>query len=354
MASTFEPVCRDGPERDWLDTSRFFESDKGRVETDVQGSDLVVIARRILVIGAAGFVGRHLMATLEAEHGPDAVFGAGKNGARVSLDLLDGDALRRVLREIQPSHVVNLAGIAAPGEAASSQNAAWSLHLHAVLDLGRALLEHHPEAWLVQVGSGLAYGRTARHGRPLRETDTLEPLDIYGASKAAGDLAIGTLLDQGLRVVRLRPFNHTGPGQSTDFAVPAFAQQIAQIEAGLRCGILSVGNLDSARDFLDVRDVADAYAAVIRRSDDLESGSVFNVASGHPIVMRALLDELLSMSAAIIEVHPDPARQRPGELTTISGDASALKTATGWAPSIGLNRTLRDVLDAQRVLVGTR
>lgn len=253
-----------------------------------------------------------------------------------------------MLDEVRPSHVVNLAGIAVPGNAAQAEAAAWSLHLHAVIDLGRAILETCPKAWLLQVGSGLAYGRTARHGRPLRESEALEPMDTYGASKAAGDQAIGALTESGLRAVRLRPFNHTGPGQSADFSVPAFARQIARIEAGCRPAVLNVGNLDTARDFLDVRDVAEAYSALIGCGDDLVSGTIFNVASGRAVKMRDILDRLLAMSGARIEIRPDPARQRASDLATIAGDASALGAATGWAPSRDLDRTLRDVLEDQR------
>ncbi len=309
---------------------------------------------RILVIGAAGFVGRHLTAALEAEHGADAIVAAGREDARVALDILDGEAVRRILGEVRPTHVVNLAGIAVPGVAADDEAATWSLHLGAVMSLGQAILRSCPAAWLLQVGSGLAYGRTARHGRPVREDEALEPNDTYGASKAAGDIAIGALAARGLKAVRLRPFNHTGPGQTADFVVPAFARQIARIEAGLHPPIIDVGNLASARDFLDVRDVAGAYAAVIRHVGALEPGAILNVASGSATVIHDLLDQLLSMSTTRIDVRPDPARQRAGDLPTISGDASALKNVTGWEPSIGPERMLHDVLEAQRVTTGRR
>lgn len=307
--------------------------------------------RCVLVIGAGGFVGRHLVAELRARHGERAVIGAGRVDADLPLDILDGAALRRVLSEVRPTHVVNLAGIAVPAEAAQAESAAWALHLHAVLDLGRAILEIRSEAWLLQVGSGLAYGRTARHGRPIHETEAMEPMDVYGASKAAGDIAIGAVAEAGLRVVRLRPFNHSGPGQTTEFVVPAFARQIAEIEAGLRPPVLDVGNLESARDFLDVRDVVKAYSTLILRSEDLDANSVLNVASGRPVVMRDILDRLLSMSTERIEVRHDPARHRVGDVRTICGDAAALKAATGWVPERDLDHMLHDVLQAQRAAV---
>ncbi|SPJ25499.1 NAD-dependent epimerase/dehydratase family protein [Palleronia abyssalis] len=301
---------------------------------------------RILVIGARGFVGRHLVALLEKEHGPDAVIATGRDGEadQRRLDIRDTDMTRVALEEIRPTHVVNLAGLAAPAEARRLESAAWELHVHAPLALGRLLGETCPEAWLLHVGSGLAYGRQALHGAPVRETEPLEPMDPYGATKAAGDIAVGALASEGIRVVRLRPFNHTGPGQSEDFAIPAFAAQIARIEAGQSAPVLSVGNLEAARDFLHVSDVVHAYAALIRASDKLVSGDIYNVASGTPQVMRTLLERLLTLSTARIEIRTDPARQRASDLPTIAGAATRLEERTGWRPRIGCDEMLSDVL----------
>lgn len=305
-------------------------------------------AIRILVVGAGGFVGRHLVAALAAEHGADAVVSAGRDGAPVPLDLTDDAQVRSVLDAVRPSHVVNLAGLAAPEEARAHETRAWALHVHAPVGLGRALAARVPDAWLLHVGSGLAYGRTALHGRPISETEALEPLDPYGLTKAAGDMALGTLAAEGVRVVRLRPFNHTGPGQSQAFAVPAFARQIARIEAGLSPPTLSVGNLDAARDFLHVADVVSAYAAVLRATDALTSGEALNVASGVAVPMREVVGRLLALSCRRIEICPDPTRARESDLPTIAGDAAALRARTGWRPLAGLDRALDEVLAFER------
>jgi GDP-4-dehydro-6-deoxy-D-mannose reductase len=310
----------------------------------------MVMQPRILVIGAGGFVGRHLIAALEREHGADAILATGLKGGDgiTPLDVTDKAAVEAALTGFRPTHVVNLAGLAAPADAMRLEEMAWQLHVHAAVALGRAITQRLPDTWLLHVGSGLAYGRTALQGRPIRETEALEPLDPYGVTKAAGDIAIGGLTGEGIKAVRLRPFNHTGAGQEQSFAIPAFASQIAKIEAGLQEPVLHVGNLDAFRDFLHVSDVVAAYAAVIRESEALAPGIALNVASGKPVRMRDLLDRLLAMSETTIDVSLDPARQRASDLATISGDPSLLRSSTGWDIRESLDRALEDVLNSFR------
>jgi GDP-4-dehydro-6-deoxy-D-mannose reductase len=306
---------------------------------------------RIMIIGAGGFVGRHLTAALEREYGSGAILATSLKGgeAVTQLDVKDTAAVAAALDEFRATHVVNLAGLAAPSNARRHEETAWQLHVHAAVALGRAMAKRLPDAWLLQVGSGLAYGKTALHGRPIRETEALEPLDPYGVTKAAGDIAIGGLTGEGVKAVRLRPFNHTGPGQDVSFVIPAFASQIARIEAGRQDPVLHVGNLDASRDFLHVADVVSAYAAVIRESGGLTPGIALNVASGQPVRMRDLLDKLLSMSETSIEVSVDPARQRASDVATISGDPSLLRASTGWEMRESLERALEDVLNHFRL-----
>lgn len=302
------------------------------------------------MIGAAGFVGRHLVAALSSEYGAHSVVGMGLNGTDgvQSLDVTDITQVNSALDMVRPTHIVNLAGLAAPADARRFEDAAWRLHVHSAVGLGRAIAAKCPDAWLLHVGSGLAYGRTALHGQPVKETEALEPLDPYSVTKAAGDIAVGALVSEGVNSVRLRPFNHTGVGQLPSFAIPAFASQIAKIEAGQQDPVLTVGNLDAARDFLHVDDVTAAYTAIIRESDSLEPGAALNVASGRPVTMRDILDRLLAMSNSQIEIRLDPARQRPSDLATMAGDASLLRARTGWTAKVGVDRALEDVLQDYR------
>ncbi|MBN9021492.1 MAG: NAD-dependent epimerase/dehydratase family protein [Rhizobiales bacterium] len=306
---------------------------------------------RILVIGANGFMGRHLLAAIRAR------FDAGtelRATARLpeagfaSLDITDDAATRAMLRDLAPTHVVNLAGIAAPAAAGRDPDAAWQVHLHAVRKLGAAMLEIVPDAQLINTGTGLVYGASFRSGDALDEAALLSPLDDYAASKAAGDLALGALAQRGLRVVIMRPFNQAGAGQSEDFVLPAFAAQIARIEAGKAAPVMSVGNLDAERDFLDVRDVAAAYIAAIERPAALAPGTILNLASGTPRRIGDILDALLRLSPAAIRVAPDPARLRPSDIPRALGDAGRARALLHWTPAIPFGETLRTVLEDHR------
>jgi GDP-4-dehydro-6-deoxy-D-mannose reductase len=302
----------------------------------------------ILVLGGGGFVGTHLRAALVAQLGQDMRI---VNTTRspgdtdtLALDIRDTEAVRVIVKRERPTHIINLVGIAAPAEAGRNPALAWELHALAPDRLGRMLLQEAPECWLFHVSSGLIYGRTALDGHPVDERARLDPMDTYALTKTAGDLAMGVLAGQGLKCLRLRPFNHTGPGQTEDFVVPAFSAQIARIKAGQQPPVMQVGNLDAERDFLDVRDVVAAYTALIVRAADLCSGAIYNISSGRAVSMREILDRLIEMSKLEITVEPDPSRQRPSDLPRIVGCKDALGDDTGWKPAFNLDQTLYETL----------
>jgi GDP-4-dehydro-6-deoxy-D-mannose reductase len=184
----------------------------------------------------------------------------------------------------------------------------------------------------------------ACEGAPLDESAALSPLNPYAASKAAADLAIGALAAEGLRAIILRPFNHTGAGQSEAFVVPAFARQIARIAAGLQAPVLRVGDIEPSRDFLDVRDVCAAYIACLDMCDSIPPGTIFNLSSGHARRIGDMLEALLAEAGVQAEILPESGRKRPTDIPFACGDSRKIVSATGWEPKIPWAHTLRDVL----------
>jgi GDP-4-dehydro-6-deoxy-D-mannose reductase len=224
------------------------------------------------------------------------------------------------------------------------------VNLDGTLNVVLALAEALPDCRLLYCSSAEVYGASFRTGRPLDESAPLDPVNPYGASKAAADLMIGQMTKQGLRAVRVRPFNHTGPGQNIEFVVPAFAAQIAQIERGEQPPVIYVGNLASRRDLLDVGDVVDAYCRIIARFDDLPAGCVMNLASGHAISIADILDKLVSMSPTKIKIVQDPTRMRPSDTPVVVGDAGLARRLLDWEPKMDISSTLAGVLDYYRGL----
>ena len=312
---------------------------------------------RLLVLGASGFVGRHFARAGLAHLGAGIELRQTARNAEPgfdALDISDRAAVRHAIVEWQPTHVLNLAGIAETHSAAQDPDLAWRIHLDGVRVLGAAILDTAPETVLVNAGTGLVYGRSFIGGEPLDENAVLQPRDVYAASKGAGDLALMALAAEGLRCVLMRPFNHVGPGQVEAFVVPAFAAQIARIEAGLAPPVLHVGNLAAERDFLDVEDVVRAYALALVHGDALEPGLVLNVASGTPWRIEDVLAVLLELSPTRIAVEVDPTRMRPSDIPRALGDAGRAHRTLGWAPEISFETTLRATLEHWRARIAAR
>ena len=298
---------------------------------------------RILVTGAGGFVGGHLVPALRAAF-PDASLTL---VGTAELDITDTPAVHALVARVRPEACVHLAAISAIGAARQDPALAWRVNLLGTLALAEALRKL--DALLVYPSSAEIYGASFRAGHPLDETAAAAPQNTYAATKAAADLALGAMAADGLRVIRLRPFNHTGPGQTEAFVVPAFAAQAARIASGLQPPVLKVGNLDAMRDFLDVRDVCAAYVAAIAHAETLPSAAVLNIASGTPRRIGDVLQDLLRLAGVTPLIEPDPARMRPSDIPIAAGDAAAAQVKLGWLQTIPWETTLRDVLaDWQR------
>ncbi len=305
-----------------------------------------------LVTGASGFVGRHLIDLLQSETKWSLIGVQGHPGPRepgvkqLVCDLLDADLTSRVIERHRPDVIFHLAAQAYVPKAVA--NPAETLVNNAVSQVN--LLESCRAAGIdpvvVVVSSAEVYGAVSPNEIPISEDQRFQPRNPYAVSKVTQDmLGLQYFLSYKMKIVRVRPFNHIGPGQNDRFVVSSLARQIAEIERGLADPVLLVGNLDSVRDFLDVRDVVRAYLCVAKAGF---SGNVFNVASGTGEHISAILDGLLRLSTAEVDVRQDPSRMRPSDIPMLIGDAHRLHQATGWTPSISLKQSLRDTLDDWR------
>jgi GDP-4-dehydro-6-deoxy-D-mannose reductase len=312
---------------------------------------------RILITGAGGFVGKHLIGELRQQFRGDVDILPTSRGATtlavgaVPLDVTDRAAVRHLVSAFRPAHVIHLAGIAAIPAAGANSDATWTVHLSGALNVANAILEETPNCVLHYVGTGQVYGETARSTDRLDEKSLLAPTNVYTASKAAADLALGALTYGGLRCLRFRPFNHTGPGQSDAFVVPNFALQVARIKAGLRPPVLNVGNLAVERDFIDVRDVVAAYLKGITCSDTVPNNSIFNIASGTGYKISDILSWLIELAGIDVRVLQDSRRLRSNDIARFVGDASQAQKVLGWAPHIRFRDTLTEVLEEAMVAV---
>ena len=243
---------------------------------------------------------------------------------------------------LAPDEIYHLAGVTRP--ALGSVREFYDVNLYGTLNvLGAAKMV---EASVLVVSSAYVYGR---HNEVLTEEAQLRPVNAYGSSKAASDLAtIGYALD-GLRVVRARPFNHSGPGQSPDFVLPTLISQLARIEAGQAPPVLKLGNLDTIRDFSDVRDVVRAYPLLLEHG---QNGEVYNLASGVGTSVRELAKRVLRSSKVPVRLETEPSRVRGTDIPFLVGNASRLREATFWEPAYTLEQTLQDMLALERERVG--
>jgi len=267
----------------------------------------------------------------------------------VTVDLTDRAATARLVEELRPDLVLHLAAQSSVGASSNAEGITWATNAAGTIFLAEAIAKYASGATILNVSSSEVYGSSFLDGA-ASETTPLRPLSVYARSKAAGEAAFTDILSRETRLLTVRPFNHIGPGQDERFVVPSFAAQIARIERGEQEPIISVGNLDAKRELIDVRDVIEAYILLIMKSSELPTRSVFNIAKGHAVRIRDVLETLVNMSRVPLEVMTDPARLRASDIPCASGDATKLIEQTGWEPRVSLEQTLLETLDFFRVL----
>jgi GDP-4-dehydro-6-deoxy-D-mannose reductase len=296
---------------------------------------------RALVTGGLGFVGRHLVEHLHACG--DEVHVADRHGDR-PVDITDGPAVSAAIAGARPDAVFHLAGWADVGGSWAEPVTAFRANAEGTLNvlLGCAASGVHR---VLSVGSADVYGVVTEDELPLTETSPLRPASPYAASKVAADfLGLQAHLGQGLGVIRVRAFNHLGPGQTDRFVAAALAARIAVNE---RDGgdAVEVGDLSARRDFTDVRDVVRAYRLLVEHGTP---GDVYNVCTGRDLSVQEIADHLLTLATHPMRLVRAPGLLRPVDVPVLRGDATKLRDATGWRPEIPIERTLADLLDHQR------
>ena len=309
---------------------------------------------KIFITGINGFVGKHLV----RQYSEDEIVGLVKDSTGEDLgenvkthqgDILDKQRIQDVISEIRPDIIFHLAALTSPAESLKNPVETINNNVSGQLNILEAVRNLELDCKTLVVSSAEVYGNVNEKNIPTTESAELLPNTPYGVSKATQDL-LGYQYSKsyGLKNIRVRPFNHIGPGQAPIFVVSAFAKQIAMIEKGQQEKIIKVGNLTPKRDFTDVRDVVRAYKLLMEKG---EFGEVYNIGSGKSYEISEILNILMSFSTEKIDVVEDSALVRSVDVKELRCDFSKLKNDTGWEPEIPIEKSLKDTLDYWRDII---
>jgi GDP-4-dehydro-6-deoxy-D-mannose reductase len=320
--------------------------------------------KRVLITGTTGFVGSHLADFIVAR-GDVELFGIRRIRSRmehvkhldgritwVECEMRDGSSVQAMVREVRPDWIFHLAAQSFVPSSWNAPQECFTTNVIGQLHLFQAVLEVAIDPMILVAGSSEEYGLVLQDELPIRETNPLRPLSPYAVSKVSQDLlGFQYFKSYGLKVVRTRAFNHTGPRRGEMFVTSNFSKQIAEIEAGLQPPSIRVGNLEAVRDFTDVRDIVQAYWLALERG---QPGEAYNLCSGEGYSIHEVLKILKRHSASRIATIEDPARLRPSDVPVLLGDNTKFRRATGWEPQIPLEDTLAELLDYWRARVGNQ
>ncbi len=315
---------------------------------------------RVLITGATGFAGGHLIRALKAE-GPSSfeIFGTAfpdppspSEGRLFSLDLRSEQAVVELMGEVRPDWIVHLAAVSNVRRSWQMRRETIETNVLGTQNLLEAVRRSAPGARVLFVSSSDVYGAGDPPAEALTEGAPVRIVNPYAYSKAAGEMLCGFYEQvERIDIVIARPFPHTGPGQTEDFVCSDWARQVAEIESGNRAPTLMVGNLDVQRDYCDVRDVVRAYLLLLRKG---RRGEAYNICSGKALALREILDFLIRESSgkAPISVNVDPAKLRKADVPALIGSNRKIAQETGWSPRIPMDQTLRDLLGFWRQRIG--
>ncbi len=314
---------------------------------------------RALITGITGFAGSHLAEYLLAEHPDVEVSGLYRWRSRMEniehvrsrvrlleCDLRDLSSVKAALEKARPDAIFHLAAQSFVPSSWTAPNETLTTNVSGQTNLFEAIRALGLDPVVQIACSSEEYGLVLPDEVPIKETNPLRPLSPYAVSKVAQDyLAYQYFMSYGLKAIRTRGFNHTGPRRGQVFVTSNFCSQVAAIELGLQEPVIRVGNLDAIRDFTDVRDMVRAYWLAVTKG---KPGEVYNIASGHGIAIREVLDKIIRMAEVEVRIETDPDRLRPSDVEILIGDSSKFRADTGWEPRIPFDQTVRDLLDYWR------
>jgi GDP-4-dehydro-6-deoxy-D-mannose reductase len=305
------------------------------------------MASSVLVTGAAGFVGSHLLELLAQDNveitawqrpGTQPLLDVGSVHWQI-VELQNRDEVYSAIAALKPSQVYHLAGVPHVGDSWGHTRETFAGNVLGTHHLFEALRRHSLAPRVLITSSATVYTPA---DRALTEDDEALPNNPYGTSKLAQEMvALRAWQDDGIPALIARAFNHVGPRQSPSFLAPSIAKQIAEIEKGRLEPVLKVGNLEPKRDIMDVRDTVKAYRAMMQSA---RPGLIYNVCSGQPVAVRQLMQSFIDHARVPVRVEQDPARFRPNDTPLIVGNCSRLRADTGWEPKVPLDQTVEDLL----------
>ena len=308
---------------------------------------------RILITGVSGFVGGHLVKHLRSLNRNQQIHGtvfshrqpeSTNDMASHRIDLRNQAEVTDLIAQIKPEYIFHLAGQAFIPRSFEYPWETLENNIRSQLNILEACRKAEISPRILITSSAEVHGIVTPDQIPINENTPVNPNSPYSVSKVAQELlGIQYFKTYNIPVICVRPFNHIGPGQKPSFVAPAFASQIAKIEAGQQAPIMLVGDLSAKRDFTDVRDIVRAYQLVLEHG---QAGTIYTVASGKSHTIQQLLDQLLELSTMpSIQIETDPKRMRPSKVPILQGSCERLNQATGWRPTFTFEQTLEDILD---------
>lgn len=313
---------------------------------------------KALIIGAAGFVGGHLINHLCSIENIET-FATKLKAEKISnecigkenvydLDICDDVQTKTVMDIIRPDYIFHLAAQSSVSLSWKEPALTYNINVIGTINILEAIRKLELTTRILLIGSAEEYGRIERDELPINENAPIRPSNPYAVSKASQE-AIAKLYVQayGIDIIMVRAFNHIGPGQSTSFAIPDFAKQLVDIESGRKEPVIYTGNLNAKRDFTDVRDIVEGYCKLVRKGI---TGEIYNIGSGRSYSIKELLRKMIEISGKNIEVKNDPARFRPVDISELRADITKIKTQANWHPHITIDDSLEDILNYWRAL----